>query len=251
MTNKRRYLFRDREDAFNKLAPSFGGYDLQNCCVIAMSNDALPIAIPLARKLRCDLTFIPSLRIEDPGDSSRSIGVVSFYYAIVENVARDIPQDFLYRNVRRLRSELLSRYPGIYNPTPFDFHNKTVIVVDDVIQTSAEILNLLKVIRRQQPEQIVVASPAITHSAAQIIVKNADATTFIHIADEDTVQRTYLNSSSITDEKVVELLAVPTRPKRESKLPIEPKFKIDTVGMNKSTSIGNPRSRVSCKQSIC
>lgn len=229
MTSRRKYLFRDREAAFSKLAPSFDRYSLQDCCVIAMSNGALPIAIPLSRRLSCDLIFMPSIRIEDPGDCSRSIGVVGFNHAVVESAGRDVPQDFLYRNVRRLQSELLCRYPGVHSPISFDFQSKTVIIVDDLIQSCTEILCLLKLIRRQQPERIIVTSPAITHSVAQIVIKHADATTFIHIANEDTVQRTYLNSNALTDEEVVELLTVPTRSKQDSKLPINRQSKMSVV----------------------
>lgn len=206
MIDQKKYLFPDRAHAFRKLSSRFKAYENQDCCVIATSNGTLPVAIALSKQLGSNLIFIPSTTIKDPGDSSRSIGVVSFAYAILENAGRDIPQDYIHSNVRRLRSELLSRYPGVNSPVPFAFQNRIVIVVDDVTQRSNDVIGLLKVIRWQQPNQIVVATPVITHSAAQTVIKKADVSIFIHMTDEDMIQRTYMNFNSITDDESVEVL---------------------------------------------
>ena len=73
------------------------------------------------------------------------------------------------------------------------FQDKVVILVDDLTITSYEILACLNTIRKQQPEKIIVAVPAITPGAAHEIAQEAEALIFIHIASDDSIKLSDFN----------------------------------------------------------
>ena len=151
MIHKSSTLFLNREHAAQQLISKLSNYRNKNCCIIATSNGGVAIATHVARSLNADLVFIPSEKIKDPSDSLKSIGVVSLDYTITDELDRDIPQDFIYRRTRAIRSELLSRYPDVYSPISSRFQNRIVILIDDCLQTNDEILGCLRTVRKQQP----------------------------------------------------------------------------------------------------
>lgn len=199
-------FFVNRDHAAQQLIYDLRSFKNSNCCIIAVSNGAVAIAHHVARALDADLVFIPSEKIKDPADPLKSIGVVSFDYTITEDLMRDIPQDYIYRQTRALRSELLSRYPDVYSPIHSKFQNRTVILIDDLVQTSDEILGCLRTIRKQEPEEIIVAVPAITQAAAHEVIQEADSVVFVHVSSDDSIKNTYLDFEVITDEEVIELM---------------------------------------------
>ena len=204
-------LFVNRDHAAQQLIYDLRNFKNTNCCIIAVSNGAVAIANHVARTLDADLVFIPSENIKDPADPLKSIGVVSFDYTITDDLTRDIPQDYIYRQIRALRSELLSRYPDVYSPIHSKFQNRIVILIDDLVQTSDEILGCLRTIRKQEPEEIIVAVPVITQAAAHEVIQEADSVVFVHVSSEDSIKSTYLDFEVITDEEVTELMKLPIK----------------------------------------
>ena len=206
MKDQSSYLFLNRENAAQQLIAKLSSFKNKNCCIIAISNGAVVIANQVAERLYADMVFMPIERIKDPADSLKSIGVVSFDFTKLDSFCRDIPQEYISRQTRTLQSELVSRYPDACSPIHFKFQNRIVIIIDDMVKTSDEILGCLKSIRKQQPKEIIVAVPVIVRGAVQSVIDEADAAIFIHLASEDSINTSYLNFNTISDEEVVELL---------------------------------------------
>lgn len=206
MRNRNTYLFTNQQHATEQLIFRLENYKNKKCCVIAVSNNGVMMAKEVARKLNVDMFFIPSITMKDPADSNKSLGVISFDYAVTYDLHKDIPQNYIYRKTLSLRSELSARYPGLYTPVFSAFRNRIVILVDDLVQNGEKILGLLETIQRQQPEKMVVAIPVITHDAAHRIVKDGVSTLFIHKVLEQTMDKAYLNFIPLTDREVTELL---------------------------------------------
>jgi len=199
-------LFVNREHAAQQLISRLGNYRDMNCCIIATSNGGVAIADHVARQLNAGLFFIPSERIKDPSNSRKSIGVVSFDYTITGEVDRDIPQDFIYRRTRAIRSKLFSRYPDVYSAISSGFQNRIVIFVDDCLQSGSEILGCLKTVRKQQPKEIIVAAPVVSDFAAQGLAREADSVVFLHVVSDDSIESSYLDFDSVADEDVRRLM---------------------------------------------
>jgi hypothetical protein len=113
-----------------------------------------------------------------------------------------------------------------------------------MVQTSDEIVGLLKAIRRNQPKQIVVAAPAITHFAARTVAKHAEVSIFIHLTREEMMNRIYMNLNSISDKDALELLNISGSATSQSEACIKPNFKIDKVGTSLPDSVGSERRKI-------
>ena len=206
MIHERTTIFLSREHAAQKLIYKLSDYKNKNCCVVAISNGAALIGFHVARRLNGELVFMPSEEIKDPADSLKSIGVVNFDYSMTDEFRRDIPQDYIYRQTLALRSELLSRYRDAYSPIDSKFQDRIVIVIDDLVQKSDEMLGCLRAIRQQQPEKIIVAVPVIARDAADEVVREADSVIFIRVSSEDSIRSAYMDFDDITDQEVGELM---------------------------------------------
>jgi putative phosphoribosyl transferase len=204
-------LFFNREHAAQQLISKLSNYKNKNCCIIATSNGGVVVGSHVAKGLNADLVFIPSEKIADPGDSQKSIGIVSLDYAVTRDLERDIPQDFLYRRTRAIRSELLSRYQNVYSPISSKFQDRIVIMIDDCLQTTDEILGCLKAVRKQHPEKIVVAAPVVSHSAAHAIGLEADISIFVHVVSESAIETAYFAFDTISDDDVLGFINLPIK----------------------------------------
>ena len=208
MIHKSSTLFLNREHAAQQLISKLSNFRDKNCCIIATSKGGVAIANHVARSLNADLVFIPSKKIKDPSDSLKSIGVVSLDYAMTNELDREIPQDFIYRRTRAIRSELLSKYHDVYSSISSRFHDRIIILIDDCLETNDEILGCLRTVRIQEPEKIIVAAPVISHSAAQGVLQEADSVQFLHVVSDDAIKNSYLDFDTITDEEIPGLMNV-------------------------------------------
>jgi len=206
MKDQSAYLFLNREKAAQQLISQLWDYKNKNCSIVAISNGAVVMGKFIAEQLNADLVFAPGERIIDPANQRRSIGVVGFDYMIADDILGDIPQGYVYRQTKVLQAELLSRYPKLYYPIRSGFHNKIVIIIDDSVYKSDEILACLKTIEKQQPKEIIVAVPVITHDAAHSVIQQVDATIFIHVVTDHSVKRAYLSFNPVDDEEVAILM---------------------------------------------
>jgi putative phosphoribosyl transferase len=211
MIHKRSTLFLNREHAAQQLISKLSNYKNKNCSIITTSNGGVAIAKHVAKSLNADLVFIPSEKIKDPSDSLKSIGVVSLDYVVTDELDRGIPQDFIYRRTRAIRSELLSRYPDVYSPISSRFQDRIVILVDDCLESNDEVLGCLRTVRKQRPKEIVVAVPVVSHDAAQGVTQEADSVVFIHVVSDDSIKSSYLDFDTITDEEVRGLMDLSTK----------------------------------------
>lgn len=232
MRNRNTYLFTNQRHATEQLIFRLENYKNKKCCVIAVSNNGVTMAKEIARKLNSDMFFIPSITMKDPAGSDKSLGVISFDYAVTYDFHKDIPQNYIYRQTRSLRSELSARYPGLYTPVFSAFRNRIVILVDDLVQHGEKILGLLETIQRQQPEKMVVAIPVITHDAAHRIEKDGVSTLFIHKVLEHSMDMAYLNYSPLTDREVTGLLRSAIRKEVKDNAPFYKTVTVKRVGRN-------------------
>jgi len=206
MVHKSSILFINRAHAAQQLISRLRNYRNTDCCIISTSNGGVVIGNHVARGLNADLVFIPSERITHPSNPRKSLGVVGLDYVASDGFDRDIPQDFIYRRSRAIQSELSSRYPHAHSPFTSNFQDRTIIFIDDSLQTHDETLGCLRVVRRQQPKKIIVAAPVISDDAAEAIKREADSVVFLHVVSEDSLNNAYLDFDPISDEEVPELM---------------------------------------------
>ena len=155
--------------------------------IIAIPNGGVPVGFWLSKQLNLDLNVIPCRTITLPGKDLEAIGSISVGDISIREDMEGIPQSFVYHQIQMIKKQVENEF-AFYNAIKPSESLKglTVILVDDVLLHSDTLIALLRSIRKQKPEKIVVAIPFVTENAASIIAKEADE--FIYLYKDRYVQ---------------------------------------------------------------
>lgn len=201
-------LFLNREDAVQKLLEKLCVYRNSGSCVVSTSKGGLALASPVAKALGGDLFFIPSKIFRHPGDPQRTVGVVTPEHAIMHDLDRDIPQEFVYRKTRTLQSSLASRYQRAYSPIASRFQGRIVILVEDCVESMEKVLACVETIREQKPRKIVIVAPVISSRVVNDFITEADSVVFLNIVSDKAIRSACEDFDLISDEDVAELMEI-------------------------------------------
>ena len=159
-------MFRDRTEAGEALADALEGSDLTDPVILALPRGGLPVAIPVAERLKAPLDLLLVRKIGAPGHEELAVG------AVVDGPARETVFNHHVLSMLGLREEDFgeavaaklaeiearrARYMGDVPPVPLA--GRTAIVVDDGIATGATVKAALLGLRRRNPREIVLAVP--------------------------------------------------------------------------------------------
>ncbi len=171
----------NRDLAGKMLAQKFVRNHFLNPLVVGASAGGMVVAEAIADRLHIPLEVTFCKRIEDPSDSSKSIGSVSANEVILHDCPRSVPQDYLYFQTIRLRNEMKYDNEFYYGDDNYpSFEGKTVILVDDMLTTPDTLLACLTEIRRTALK-VIVAVPFVEAEAARRIQSLCDDFLFIRM----------------------------------------------------------------------
>jgi putative phosphoribosyl transferase len=195
--------FRDRIDAGLQLAFKLKKYVIDTCVVLAVPRGGVPVAYTVASELNFPMQLVLTKKIGHPINREYAIGAASVtdYFVIPHD---DVPDTYIQQEVKRVQDKLKDmqqKFMG--NSTPLPLKGKTVIIVDDGIATGNTMLATVKVIRREEPEKIIIAVPVSAAEAYEKLVKEADEFICLLIVEEFYgVGAFYDDFKQVTDEEV-------------------------------------------------
>lgn len=164
------------------LARRLSGENLHNAVVVGATLDGIQVASSIAESLYLPLEIILCKNLKDPSDPARNIGSVSAHEMDIHDCPYDLPSDYVYREIARLRHEIETDTKFFYGSGPSArFHYKTVIVVSDMLRSVDTIRACIREIQRQQPLRIIVAIPFISARAASDLKELCDEVIFIRL----------------------------------------------------------------------
>lgn len=170
----------NRENAGIMLAQKLTGLDHANAIVVGIPHGGVCVAAQVAEHLHLPLEVIMCRKIKDPSDKSKTIGSVSANDVIMHDVARSIPQDYVYFQTIRLRNEIKYEYDFYYgSEPPLDLEYKTVIIVDDILVNADTLLAAIQEVRKRSALRVIVAVPFVQTEAARIIQSETDGLVFL------------------------------------------------------------------------
>ena len=160
-------MFRDRLEAGERLADRLERMTLPRPLVLALPRGGVPVAVPVARRLRAPLDLALVRKIGMPDHPELAAGAILWGAGGEEIVWHEAllrsaglrPEDFDHILAQR-RAELQerrARYLGGRAPRPVE--GRSVIVVDDGIATGMTVRAALAGLRRLDPARIVLAVP--------------------------------------------------------------------------------------------
>jgi len=204
-------MFADRKDAGKRLAEKLSKYRGKDAVILALPRGGVVVGYEIARTLNLPLDIVVVRKIGHPGNPEYAICAVDEKGSLLCNKAeiRSVDQDWLKKEILRQKNEALRRirvYRGGRNPKKIS--GKIAILVDDGIATGLTIRVAMQSIRKQNPEELIVAVSVAPHDTVTELEKEADE---VIVIDNDlnylgAVGAYYSHFPQVSDEEVIELL---------------------------------------------
>lgn len=181
-------MFKDRFDAGKQLAQKLSEFkDSNNTTILAVPCSGVPIGYVLARELALPLDLILTKKIGYPGNPDYTIGALSLDNLIIDKRALEFSGDmeeYIKKQISILRQDLRDEsyyYHGLRMPQKVE--NKKIILVDDGISTGKNLEITVDLIKKMQPQKLVIAVPVASKEALQLIKKKVDEVFCVHVPE--------------------------------------------------------------------
>ena len=166
-------MFRDRKEAGRLLAEKLRRYEEDpNGLILAIPRGGIPVAYEVADRLHLPLDVIVIKKIGFPGNEEFAIGAAGLGGIYINRSITDaygVSPEYIEAQAEARQQEVRARYRlfrGTDQPAPVE--GKNVIVIDDGIATGATVRMALTLLKKQNPHELVVATPvAPPETAAQ------------------------------------------------------------------------------------
>lgn len=208
-------MFLNREDAALQLARVLSQRELRHPLVLAIPRGGVVLGAVLARELDADLGVVLVRKLRDPYQTEHAIGAIAesgeVYLTPRGEQIADSHCGHLVEESRRRVTELARRrqlYADVGPPPSLE--GRTVIVVDDGIDTAATMVVALKMLRgphHGRPLELLVAVPvASSDGLAEIQPWCDDIICLQRPATFWAVSPFYRDFRQVEDTQVIELL---------------------------------------------
>lgn len=172
-------VFTDRCQAGQVLAGLLGQLDLQSPLVLAVPAGGVPVAVPLAEALSCQLDVAVVSKITLPWNSEAGYGAVAFDGSCLLNdamiKAAGLSDAEVSRGIEKTREKVLRRIAVLRKEADvIEMATRQILVVDDGLASGFTMQAAVDALRRAGAKSIVVAVPTGHESSLQLLAKTAD-----------------------------------------------------------------------------
>ncbi|RUV86061.1 MAG: phosphoribosyltransferase [Mesorhizobium sp.] len=207
-------MFRDRQDAGQKLANELAKIPLQDRVVLALPRGGVPVAAEVAKALKAPLDLILVRKVGAPGNPELAVAAivdgdppdVILNREIVEAYA--LGDDELRVLIAKERPELERRratYCGKHATK--SVNGKTVIIVDDGAATGTTMKAAIRALKHRSPRKIIVALPVAPADTVTEIAEEADMIVCLsQPARFRALAYYYLNFPQLSDSEVLGMM---------------------------------------------
>ncbi len=180
-------FFRDRTDAGQRLAGELAGFGGAGTVVLAIPRGGVPVAVEVAVKLECSLDLMLVRKIQIPAEPEAGYGAVAEDGSIILN-QRMVDQLGLDRReieeqAQNVREEIRRRsrvFREKIKAVPLA--GKTAISIDDGLASGYTMLAAIQSARQHRAAKVLVAVPAASISAYELVKPAADELVALVIA---------------------------------------------------------------------
>lgn len=204
-------MFRDRNEAAEKLAEKLLPYRGKNPLVLAIPRGAVPMAKVLADRLGGELDVVLVRKLRAPYQPELAIGSIDesgWVYLTGHGVSVGASEDYIasekkqqMENIRQRRAQYTPIRPPI-NPA-----GRIVIVTDDGLATGATMISALHGLRAQKPAKLICAVPVAPADTLSKVSKMVDELICLETPEFFmSVGQFYRHFDQIEDDEVIEIL---------------------------------------------
>jgi putative phosphoribosyl transferase len=222
------HVFLDRADAGRQVARRLDPYRVQDLLVLGLLGGGVPVAAEIARRFDAELDIIVARILRAWSTPDVALGAITAngnrYLTAAAVPGAGLGDGYLEAIAANEMAEARyceERFRGS-RPAP-RIEDRTVIVVDDGLDTGATMLAALRALRKRQPGRLIVAAPvgrAATHGALRL---EADEVVVLHEPSPFlTVGRYYHDFRPTQEREIMFLLQANWRQASSSRRPGEP-----------------------------
>ncbi len=167
-------LFRNREEAGERLAKALEGYRGKDVVVLGIPRGGVVVASQVAKALGARLDVVVTRKIEAPGEPEYALGAVTQEGDVImdRQAAESLGASpaYLDDQIRKKREEVKVRMARMRGEAPYPaLEGKVVIIVDDGIATGSSVSAAVMSVKKRGPKEIVVAVPVAPRDAIEIL----------------------------------------------------------------------------------
>ncbi len=204
-------LFKDRNDAGQKLALALEQYAAEDVIVFALPRGGVELGAVIARKLGAPLDLVLTKKIGHPMNPEYAICAVSETGEPICNPAErsNVDPEWLQSELDRIRAELKRRRKTYLGEVKLHaVLGKTIILADDGIATGYTMMAAIAEMRQRGAKKIIVAIPVAPSDTAQVLKNLADELVCLEIDPYylGSVGSYYQDFRQVEDSEVISLL---------------------------------------------
>lgn len=204
-------LFKDRHDAGEQLAKALKKYtEHKNAHIVALPRGGLFVAAPIAEKLKLPLDVLLVHSMKHPKDKETKIGGLSEsgIFAIDAALSKKLSQVRVKLLIEESKSHLRQRgeyYRKAKKRIPVT--GKTIIIIDDGIDTGTTMKTAIESIRKEHPEEIIVAVPITRAESMKALRPYAEDFICLRKPEQfEGISKAYYDFLTISDEEALRIL---------------------------------------------
>jgi putative phosphoribosyl transferase len=206
-------VFEDRDDAGKFLARSLEGFRGQDAIVLAIPSGGVPIGIALSEHLNLPFDLLIIRKIPIPGNTEAGFGAVSLEGDTILNDSLvkmlRLGNEEIEELAESVREELGARNRIFReNKSWPNLKGRVVILADDGLASGFTMITAARMVRRREPEKIVVAVPTASLHTIDLVAREVDMIVCPNIRTGSyfAVAEAYRNWYDLSRDEVVDLL---------------------------------------------
>lgn len=204
-------MFKNRVEAAKLLLKKLTRFaNHKEVVILTIPRGGVPIGKILSDSLNVPLDLVLSKKIGHPFHKEFAIGAVTFSDIILRPESAEVPKVYIDKETKRIR-ELLDKRQKLYygKRKPIDLTNKIVIITDDGVATGNTLISCIKLIKKQNPKEIIVALPVSPPGTLKTIKELKEVNEVLCLLIPDNffaVGQFYEDFSPVSDNEVINLL---------------------------------------------
>lgn len=203
-------LFKDRQEAGQKLANILEDFKGKNAIVLALPRGGVVVGAEIAKALDLPLDILVVRKIGSSQSEEYAIGAIDIDGDGVwnEEELKRVNKEWLAQKIQKEKEEVKRRF-GLYRQgrAPLDLKGKIAIIVDDGIATGLTIKSAIRYAQKLGAQKVVVASPLAPQETVDDLKKEADEIRVLGTpAFFFAIGQFYETFPQVDDEEVIKIL---------------------------------------------
>lgn len=204
-------IFKDRDDAANKLAEQLLQYKGKNPLILAIPRGAVPMAKVIADVLGGSFDVVLVRKLRAPYQPELAIGSIDesgWAYIASHAPSTGASQEYIEAE-KKYQMETIRKRRAQYTPIrpPIDPAGRIVIVIDDGLATGATMISALHGLRAKKPARLICAIPVSPPETLKRVAEMADEVVCLQAPEYfQAVGQFYQNFSQVEDDEVIDIL---------------------------------------------